>query len=177
MSTSEQERAREKQRRAARMAAGLCGRCGKRAPREGTQLCEECHAYHRQRFQWEHSQPEWRDKRRDALRKWVANNRAHVNQRQCRQIAKLREETFDHYGRKCNCCGESNPAFLCLDHVNNDGKQHRLALNAPGGGQAVYRDLKRRGWPPIVQTLCWNCNAAKAIYGECPHKSSLPNVS
>ena len=32
---------------------------------------------------------------------------------------------LDHYGRACSCCGETEPAFLTIDHVNNDGAEHR----------------------------------------------------
>lgn len=85
-------------------------------------------------------------------------------------IQKARAEVFDHYGRVCVCCGERNIEFLTIDHINNDGNIHRASLNSHGGGKSIYRDLKKRGWPPIVQILCWNCNAAKAIYGVCPHQ-------
>jgi hypothetical protein len=37
------------------------------------------------------------------------------------------------YGGKCVCCGEAEEAFLTLDHVNNDGKQHRAELGCSGG--------------------------------------------
>lgn len=72
---------RLKERRQAWIAAGLCARCGKRPSCEGVQLCEPCRAYTKQRFQWEHLQPEWREKRRKALHNWIDNNRERSRER------------------------------------------------------------------------------------------------
>lgn len=84
---------------------------------------------------------------------------------------RLRETVLAAYGGVCVCCGEATYEFLAIDHVNNDGKQHRQEV---GGG--VYEDIKRRGFPPGFQVLCHNCNLAKAFYGECPHQK-LKTVS
>ena len=81
----------------------------------------------------------------------------------------LREEVLAAYGGVCTCCGEAQYEFLAIDHVNNDGKQHRAEVGK------VYQDIKRRGFPPDFQILCHNCNLAKAFYGECPHKKKVNN--
>lgn len=44
-----------------------------------------------------------------------------------------------------------------LDHVNDDGAKHRSDVGNPN----VYRDLERRGYPPVVQVLCANDNLRK----------------
>lgn len=77
---------------------------------------------------------------------------------------------LNHYGRACVCCGEDTFEFLTLDHKNNDGAEHRRQI-APNGIKdgSVYRWLIKNGFPPIVQTMCMNCNWAKGKYGECPH--------
>src|SRR5689334_14898203 len=41
---------------------------------------------------------------------------------------KLRDMVFEAYGDSCVCCGETNPLFLTLDHINNDGNKHRREL-------------------------------------------------
>lgn len=69
------------------------------------------------------------------------------------------------YGGKCVCCGETEEAFLCIDHVNDDGAQHRMEI-----GQSIYKWIVQNGYPSIVQILCANCNMAKSRPGGCPHK-------
>lgn len=82
---------------------------------------------------------------------------------------KLRERVLDEYGRMCACCGETTPQFLTVDHVNDDGAEHRKTLG--GYGRAIYRWLEKEGFPKDgrFQLLCHNCNQAKGLYGECPH--------
>lgn len=58
--------------------------------------------------------------------------------------------------------------FLQIDHINNDGKEHRKASGC-GSGEAMYRWLKKNNYPAGFQVLCCNCNYAKMKYGECPH--------
>lgn len=38
---------------------------------------------------------------------------------------RLKLEVLAGYGGKCICCGETHPAFLTVDHINNDGAEHR----------------------------------------------------
>lgn len=74
-----------------------------------------------------------------------------------------------HYGNgnpSCECCGETVEEFLCLDHIDNDGKKERELF---GGGISYYTSLRKRGYPKIVRILCHNCNMARAFYGVCPH--------
>ncbi len=80
----------------------------------------------------------------------------------------LRAEMLAAYGGVCKCCGENEPVFLTLDHVNGGGKQHQ---SASGGTRAIMRELKRRGWPQDeFRLLCANCNCGRYRNGgECPH--------
>lgn len=82
-----------------------------------------------------------------------------------------RQACLDAYGGKCTCCGENTYEFLCIDHIANDGKQHRLTLTK--GGDSIYRWLKRNNYPDGFQVLCHNCNLAKAFYGICPHQKKI----
>lgn len=84
----------------------------------------------------------------------------------------LKREVLSHYGGACVCCGEKGLAFLTLDHVDNDGKEHRELLGENRTGTKFYRWLKRNNYPttPRLQVMCWNCNMAKARFGECPHQ-------
>jgi hypothetical protein len=88
-----------------------------------------------------------------------------VTMRALNQKRKLKVLT--HYGLKCKCCGESEIKFLTIHHMNNDGKEHRKII---GNGSPIYRWLIENDFPSGFQVLCMNCNWAKGIYGECPHK-------
>jgi hypothetical protein len=88
------------------------------------------------------------------------------------QYRQLRNEVFAAYGGyRCNCCGESEPDFLQIDHIDGNGGQHRKAI----GQGRTYRWLKQNNFPPGFQVLCANCNFSKGHYGSCPHtRQSLP---
>lgn len=79
---------------------------------------------------------------------------------------RIRSEVLQRYGGKCACCGESQAGFLAIDHVNNDGAQHRRETKY--GNLPVW--LRQNGYPSGFQILCHNCNLAKGFYGKCPHK-------
>lgn len=84
---------------------------------------------------------------------------------------KIKTEMVEAYGGKCSCCGETEFDFLTLEHLNRDGKAHRDEV---GQGIAIWRDLKRRGWPKEGYTIyCWNCNMATSRGAICPHKRNL----
>lgn len=89
---------------------------------------------------------------------------------------KNRKEVLDAYGGKCTCCGETHYEFLAIDHINNDGKQHRLEMKGDsphdGSGDNIIRYLRRNKFPPGFQILCHNCNQAKGFYGQCPHQKA-----
>ena len=82
---------------------------------------------------------------------------------------------FDHYGRSCACCGEAIPILLTIDHINNDGAEHRRQLSGSRTGKVgawFYKWLVDNGLPPGYQTLCWNCNMGKHLNGGvCPHQT------
>lgn len=86
----------------------------------------------------------------------------------------LRVRVLAAYGNKCACCGESEPAFLAIDHVNNDGAAHRKSV---GNGDAFYRWLEKLEFPSGFQCLCANCNWGKHVNGGvCPHKQGGKHV-
>lgn len=79
------------------------------------------------------------------------------------------QAAFDRYGWSCICCGESNPKFLTLDHIHNDGAEHRRSIGL--NRTQLIGWLKRHGWPDnVVQVMCFNCNCGRAANGGiCPH--------
>lgn len=80
----------------------------------------------------------------------------------------LRLEVLNHYapdGLRCTCCGEDHVEFLCIDHINGGGGQHRKSIKG-----SLYSWLKKRGFPKGFRVLCLNCNGSLGHYGYCPHK-------
>ena len=78
-------------------------------------------------------------------------------------------EVIAGYGGACVCCGEANPEFLVIDHINGGGRAHRESL---GGKSAdLYRYLRKNNWPrDEFRLLCQNCNMSFGMYGRCPHE-------
>lgn len=74
-------------------------------------------------------------------------------------------------GSACRCCDETRPQFLQIDHINNDGAEHRRALGTGGGSHVVLYSQIREGKTSGLQLLCANCNWGKARNGGiCPHE-------
>lgn len=82
---------------------------------------------------------------------------------------KRRRKIIKYYGDVCICCGEDNYKFLTLDHIDGNGNEHRRKV---GSGMGMLRWIIQNDYPPIFQVLCWNCNSAKGVYGECPHEEN-----
>jgi hypothetical protein len=126
--------------------SGMCVQCGKNPPSDARVRCEPCLVYQRL-----------------AVSK---NNKA--TGRDVKRYRRLRALVFTHYGMACACCGESTSEFLTIDHVNNDGAEHRRAVR--NGKGSLHNWLVANKFPDGFQTLCYNCNCAKYRYGLCPHQ-------
>jgi hypothetical protein len=113
-----------------------------------------------------------RDCRNDARR--LLNGDRTVNHQQYLARQKFRLTVLRRYGGdppRCACCSESEVKFLAIDHIDGGGKAHRGAVG--GSSDAVYRWLRRNGFPEGYRVLCHNCNMARAFYGECPHQGNI----
>ncbi len=90
--------------------------------------------------------------------------------------ARIKVLCFNAYGGcRCVCCGETQITFLSIDHVHNNGAEHRRTLGkhrGAGGGHSFYLHLKKNNWPPGYQVLCFNCQWGKQICGVCPHQQN-----
>jgi hypothetical protein len=110
--------------------------------------------------------------RRKAM--WKSSAKEYQREYARQYAAKYRNEVLKMYGGKCECCGESTPEFMEIDHKNNDGAQHRKECQ---GGHAFYKWLVKNGCPrEQFRLLCSNCNNCRGRYGYCPHEKqrSLP---
>lgn len=157
--------AKHKQARDARKASGKCAACGQPAL-PGLTVCQRCSDY----------QAEKRAARKSSgLCNRCGKNRRAANTTLCDPclvrgrdyMRGLRLAALNAYGGPvCKCCGETEVAFLQIDHINNDGADHRRTVGYAG----IYGWLKTRNYPPGFQVLCANCNSAKSCYGICPHQ-------
>jgi hypothetical protein len=82
---------------------------------------------------------------------------------------KIKEKVFKYYGDKCICCEENNIEMLTIDHINNNGADHRKKTGCRTGSN-FYAWLVKNNYPEGFQTLCFNCNISKYINdGVCSH--------
>ena len=108
-----------------------------------------------------HTDPEHREKKLEYAR--------HAGKR---RRDRLRAQVIAGYGGKCGCCGEAEPVFLTLDHVNNDGAELRRTCAYHRTVHRLYRRIIEEGFPSDYQILCANCNHGRYRNGGiCPHKT------
>lgn len=174
----------------ARIDSGLCGQCGKEPLAPGRKKCRGCldryNGYELQKMQkWRKAglcitcgrKKSARSKSRcssclSKIREAARLDAPKMRAKNARHRVALKQEVYAAYGGfVCACCGETEPKFLCLDHVENDGARHRKEMG--GGGDRILRWLKRNGFPRGFRVVCANCNQGKQLNGGvCPHQES-----
>ena len=161
-----------RERREIRQRSGTCVKCGKHPPERGIQYCCECKiGQGRAKCKLRRTRKEGHlcsncGKRRDnPTGATVLCLACLFNAKQ--EYQRVRDRVFEHYGKTCCCCGESERAFLSMDHINNDGAQHRRDI----GESKIYGWLARNKFPSGFQTLCMNCQFGKKNCGICPHQT------
>ena len=107
------------------------------------------------------------DQVRQRAREYYEEHKKEIIKRKSIKDRELKEEVIAAYGGTCECCGESAIEFLTIDHINNDGAEHRRRV---GKGRQMYADIKAQDFPEgRYRVLCFNCNIARGFYGYCPH--------
>ena len=142
----------------------------------------------RNRERYNQRMRDWRDanreKSREQSREWrnrklangspeeVAAIRAAESAKTKRLQAMCRDQVFAAYGGyKCACCGETEPMFLSIDHIDNNGAIERKSGAYCGSGTGFYQWLRKNKFPLGYQVLCMNCNTGKHKNGGvCPHQ-------
>lgn len=125
----------------------LCVSCGQPNQAVPTVCCERC-------------------RQKQSSNRKGPGNRAQKNSLLASR-SRARMQTLEAYGGAvCACCGESGVQFLTLHHVNGDG-----AVERRHHGSRLAYWLRRQGYPPGYEVLCFNCNVGKHLNGGvCPHE-------
>jgi predicted HNH restriction endonuclease len=84
-----------------------------------------------------------------------------------RDYAKAKAAVIALYGGICRCCGETNPVFLTIDHINSGGKADPMAARGNFYGKLVKLGKPRKD----LRLMCANCNLAVAYGRVCPHQT------
>ena len=111
---------------------------------------EEYRKKNTDRFQaWKMENPEW-------ARQYRKDNSERINTRWKADYHKKKKVVHNLLGNKCKNCGEDDPIYHQIDHVNNDGHIE---------GYDIYAIKKYLETPERYQLLCANCNWAKRMNG------------
>lgn len=109
-----------------------------------------------------------REKNRANAVRWRAANPEYSKQKTKRWRGILREMVLALYGHLCECCGDRNKEFLCLDHKYGGGNIHRKSVHSTSLYLRLTKGLEDKS---LYRLLCHNCNFSNATYGYCPHKA------
>lgn len=84
-------------------------------------------------------------------------------------VGEERARVIQEYGGQCECCKETEPFFMEVDHVYDDGYRHRLVQ--PGSSD-INQWLITNAFPKVgFRLLCANCNVGRSLNGGvCPHR-------
>src|SRR3990172_5592270 len=114
---------------------------------------------------WKQANP---DKVKASCKKW---RQANLDKAKacCKKVQwKMKLQAIVAYGGKCECCGEAEPAFLTIDHIDGSGQADRAIK---GIGYKFLSALRELGWPKEnYRLLCMNCNFARRFGKRCPHE-------
>ena len=91
-------------------------------------------------------------------------NSVAISTRNKLRIKNERSEIYRLEDDKCKCCGETDPIYFQIDHVNNDGCVSRRTKKGARKSKRVTLETYLAN-PKNYQLLCANCNTAKHLNG------------
>lgn len=175
-----------------------CNECGETKPLDAFELlnkdrgwrrriCRDCKRRYFQKWaadsvvhMREYADKYYREHRPGIIAKAMQWQRDNPKQRRTNALSyyyRLQFEAIEAYGGfRCACCGETEPMFLTIDHINDDGKAHRARIQSTGGAK-LYKSLRDEGWPKGFRVLCMNCNQGRYRNGgACPHEEGVTTI-
>lgn len=124
----------------------------------------------------------YRKRHAEYMREYRKKHGAKMREQQREYYKKARLEALEYYGGKppkCSVCGESRTMCLSIDHINNNGAEHRREMakeyNCKVGGNNILTWLKKHNYPKGFQVLCYNCNIIKELKYRRKNFSSNEN--
>jgi len=129
---------------------------------------------HKERIKQREREKYWREHALIRSRRAALNSPARKSQaaeRERLRYQAYRDIVIRAYGGHCACCGETEPMFLEIDHINGGGNAHRRKIGR--SSKATYYWLIKHDFPDGFQVLCSNCNQGKKRNGGiCPHQKN-----
>lgn len=114
----------------------------------------------RKRYNQEHQ-----EQCNETTARWRQRNSIKARERDNELNHLLKIETLSHYAggiAHCAFCNITDIDILTIDHIDNNGNEHRRSLGLNGrSGVRFYRWLRYNNFPEGYQTLCFNCNMKK----------------
>ena len=107
----------------------------------------------------------YRLEHKDYDKEYYLKNKYKIKERKKKYHEKLKIKVFEHYGKKCELCGQDKENFLTIDHIGGGGNKHRKKI-----GNEIYSWLKNNNFPKGFRTLCYNCNLTKKIKDKVKDK-------
>jgi 5-methylcytosine-specific restriction endonuclease McrA len=101
------------------------------------------------------------------MKAYRKDNQVLMRVAQKRRHQRLKQKVISLLGGSCRC-GEKRTDALTVDHIEEDGNEHRKGKT----GYAVYRDILKTGSISGVQLLCWNCHVEKSSLSLAKQKVS-----
>ena len=103
----------------------------------------------------------YKDSHQEYNKEYYISNRDKLLQQLREKYKNNRLIVIRHYGGKCAFCGDTNINHLTIDHIDNNGAEHRKIVKTT----EITRWLIDNNFPSGFQILCWNHNAEKYFYG------------
>lgn len=88
---------------------------------------------------------------------------------------KVKQTYLDFYGNKCQCCGETNPKYLTMEHLRISRKEHISRIGYRASNITMMTDaIKTDSERQLFGLLCFNCNCNDSYKKglACPHKAA-----
>jgi len=133
---------RAKERHNEYVAQGLCGKCGKSRERKDISICNACN------------------------NKLLNNNYRHRERYRYTVIS-----AYTKGKMCCMHCGSPIYEVLEVDHIDNNGTQHREEVG--GTGTIMYRWIMANDYPDFLQVLCSTCHRFKTTTGTLPTREKI----
>ena len=114
-----------------------------------------------------------KEKRLAAMASWRTRNNEHTKEYDKKRYGRDRKKLYRLLGNKCVVCGEDDPIYFHIDHVNNDGNVDRKKGFGGGKRTKLKHYLET---PERFQLMCANCNHAKQMNGGKIYKPKKRQV-